>query len=132
MVADRASEKVSKSSFIQSRFFLLSFQWSSLLEGFSPHLSPATALSSQKASLRVGESSPQRKAERKAIKESAAELPTKPRIRDDVELYVRTCLVCQQDKVDQNQPAGLLELLPIPERPWESISMDFITCLPKS
>ena len=76
MVADRASEKVSKSSFIQSRFFLLSFQWSSLLEGFSPHLSPATALSSQKASLRVGESSPQRKAERKAIKESAAELPT--------------------------------------------------------
>ena len=55
-----------------------------------------------------------------------------PRMRDDVELYVKTCLVCQQDKVEQSHPAGLLEPLPIPSRPWESVSMDFITCLPKS
>ena len=55
-----------------------------------------------------------------------------PRMRDDIELYVKTCLVCQQDKVEQQQPAGLLEPLPIPEKPWESISIDFITCLPKS
>ncbi|RVW64250.1 Retrovirus-related Pol polyprotein from transposon 17.6 [Vitis vinifera] len=38
-------------------------------------------------------------------------------IRDEVEAYVRTCLVCQQDKVEQRQPRGLLEPLPI-ERPW--------------
>lgn len=55
-----------------------------------------------------------------------------PRMRDDVELYVRTCLVCQQDKVEQQRPAGLCSPLPIPERPWESISLDFITSLPKS
>ena len=51
---------------------------------------------------------------------------------EDIELYVKTCLVCQQDKVEQGRTPGLLEPLPMPERPWESISMDFITCLPKS
>ena len=55
-----------------------------------------------------------------------------PQIRDDVETYVRTCLVCQQDKVEQHQPRGLLEPLPIAERPWESVTMDFIIGLPKS
>ncbi|KAI3412628.1 Hydrolase_4 domain-containing protein [Psidium guajava] len=55
-----------------------------------------------------------------------------PHLRDDVEVYVRTCLVCQQDKLEQKSPAGLLEPLPVPERPWESVSMDFIVGLPKS
>ena len=55
-----------------------------------------------------------------------------PQMQDEVEQFVRTCLVCQQDKTEQQCPAGLLEPLPTPDRPWESISMDFITCLPKS
>ncbi|KAJ0025536.1 hypothetical protein Pint_07160 [Pistacia integerrima] len=55
-----------------------------------------------------------------------------PGMQDSIEGYVRTCLVCQQDKVVQQQPAGLLQPLPVPERPWESVSMDFITYLPKS
>ncbi|KAJ4728107.1 Retrotransposon protein, putative, Ty3-gypsy subclass [Melia azedarach] len=55
-----------------------------------------------------------------------------PRMRDDVEAYVKTCLVCQQDKVEQKQPAGLLQPLPVPEHPWECITMDFISTLPKS
>lgn len=53
-----------------------------------------------------------------------------PHMRNDVEHYVRTCLVCQQDKVEQSRPSGLLEPLPVPERPWECISMDFIIKLP--
>lgn len=52
-----------------------------------------------------------------------------PRVREDVELYVRTCLVCQQDKVEQHHPHGLLSPLTIPERIWDSVSMDFIVSL---
>ncbi|MCF8701926.1 DDE-type integrase/transposase/recombinase, partial [Corynebacterium sp. MC-10] len=55
-----------------------------------------------------------------------------PKMRDDIECYVQTCLVCQQDKVEQRHPGGLLEPLPVAQRPWESITMDFITGLPKS
>ncbi|PKI66399.1 hypothetical protein CRG98_013201 [Punica granatum] len=55
-----------------------------------------------------------------------------PQLRDDVEIFVKTCLVCQQDKTEQKSAAGLLEPLPIPERPWESVSMDFTVNLPKS
>ncbi|KAI4305028.1 hypothetical protein L6164_028419 [Bauhinia variegata] len=40
--------------------------------------------------------------------------------------------VCQQDKVEQQHPVGLLEPLPIAERPWESVSIDFIMALPNS
>ena len=53
-----------------------------------------------------------------------------PQMRDDVEEYVRTCLTCQQDKVEHKKKAGLLEPLPVPKRPWESVSLDFITGLP--
>ncbi|KAE8692579.1 hypothetical protein F3Y22_tig00110831pilonHSYRG00022 [Hibiscus syriacus] len=53
-----------------------------------------------------------------------------PHMGDDVEAYVKTCLVCQQEKIEQKKPAGLLQPLPIPERPWESLSMDFIVGLP--
>ena len=34
--------------------------------------------------------------------------------------------------MDQKQPGGLLDPLPIAERPSESVTMDFITSLPKS
>lgn len=41
-----------------------------------------------------------------------------------LEQFVKTCLVCQQDKVERQKTAGLLEPLPIPEKPWVSLSMD--------
>jgi hypothetical protein len=54
-----------------------------------------------------------------------------PRLREDVELYVKTCLVCQQDKRSQRKEAGLLQPLPVPDKPWASVSMDFIGGFPK-
>ncbi|KAL0337438.1 UNVERIFIED_CONTAM: hypothetical protein Scaly_2018900 [Sesamum calycinum] len=54
-----------------------------------------------------------------------------PRMEEDVEAYVRICLVCQLDKVERKKEAGLLQPLPIPEVSWQSISMDFISGFPK-
>uniref|UniRef100_A0A803TTM2 Gypsy retrotransposon integrase-like protein 1 n=1 Tax=Anolis carolinensis TaxID=28377 RepID=A0A803TTM2_ANOCA len=55
-----------------------------------------------------------------------------PKIRNDVEKYVNTCPVCQRSKTRREKPSGLLHSLPIPSRPWEIISADFITDLPPS
>ncbi|GJT45451.1 putative nucleotidyltransferase, ribonuclease H [Tanacetum coccineum] len=55
-----------------------------------------------------------------------------PRMGDDVETFVRTCLICQQDKIKQKKSGGFLKPLPMPKGPWESVSIDFITCLHKS
>ncbi|KAL0421316.1 UNVERIFIED_CONTAM: Transposon Ty3-G Gag-Pol polyprotein [Sesamum latifolium] len=38
-----------------------------------------------------------------------------PRMEEDVEAYVRTCLVCQLDKVERKKEVGLLQPLPIPQ-----------------
>ena len=52
-------------------------------------------------------------------------------LKGDVLQHVRECMVYQQNKSEHTLPAGLLQPLPIPEHKWESISMDFITVLPK-
>ena len=55
-----------------------------------------------------------------------------PRMGDDVQAYVKSCLVCQLDKIEKKKMEGLLQPLPIPEKPWQSISMDFIMGFPKA
>lgn len=44
--------------------------------------------------------------------------------------YVKSCDNCQRNKGSNQKPAGLLQPLPIPAAPWDSISMDFIQELP--
>jgi hypothetical protein len=51
-------------------------------------------------------------------------------MRKDVADFIKSCLVCQQTKPVNHSPYGLLQPLPIPERVWEDISLDFITGLP--
>jgi hypothetical protein len=46
--------------------------------------------------------------------------------------YVKSCTTCARSKAKQHKPYGLLRQLPIPLRPWEFISMDFIEQLPDS
>ncbi|XP_073358271.1 uncharacterized protein [Aegilops tauschii subsp. strangulata] len=53
-------------------------------------------------------------------------------MKTDVENFVKQCAICQQAKHELCKYPGLLQPLPIPEGPWQSISMDFIKGLPKS
>jgi hypothetical protein len=55
-----------------------------------------------------------------------------PQIHDDVEKYCATCHRCAVTKPENKKPSGLLHSLPIPDRPWGSISMDFVGPFPKS
>ncbi|GBG78913.1 hypothetical protein CBR_g28628 [Chara braunii] len=47
----------------------------------------------------------------------------------DAQLYAETCQLCQRGKPHTQAPLGLLKPLPIPERPGESLSMDFMDTL---
>lgn len=49
-----------------------------------------------------------------------------PRMRSEIKKFVRKCRVCQHVNT------GLYTPLPIPTRPWDSVSMDFILGLPKT
>ncbi|KAL0181854.1 hypothetical protein M9458_021229, partial [Cirrhinus mrigala] len=55
-----------------------------------------------------------------------------PNQRADTVKFVKQCTVCNQTKVPHRLPAGLLQPLPIPQRPWSHIAVDFITDLPPS
>ncbi|MCO5570367.1 hypothetical protein L7F22_024087 [Adiantum nelumboides] len=46
-----------------------------------------------------------------------------PRLKKDVEEFVRSCLVCQKVKFDRHKAQGMLQPLPIPTRPWESSTL---------
>lgn len=55
-----------------------------------------------------------------------------PKMRQEIFNYVDSCEVCQKAKSSRKRKFGLLAPLPIPERPWASISLDFIVGLPLS
>lgn len=53
-------------------------------------------------------------------------------LTNTVSKLVNNCLVCRRTKSSHAAKQGLLHPLPIPERYWEDISVDFITPLPRS
>jgi hypothetical protein len=55
-----------------------------------------------------------------------------PGLRDFVKSFCKSCTNCLRSKSQRHQPYGLLKQLPILEKPWNSISMDFIEKLPTS
>lgn len=50
----------------------------------------------------------------------------------DIQQYVQNCDVCQRCKPDLAASPGLLQPLPVPNKVWDGISMDFIEGLPNS
>ena len=48
-----------------------------------------------------------------------------PGLPTDITRYVQNCYKCRRSTVPRDRPPGLLYSLPIPERPWQHISIDF-------
>jgi len=57
---------------------------------------------------------------------------TWPGLRTFIKDYVRSCTSCARAKTPHHRPYRLLKQLPVPEKPWNSISMNFIEQLPAS
>jgi len=55
-----------------------------------------------------------------------------PGVTKEVKRYVEGCDQCQRMKNRAEMPAGKLRPNKVPERPWQHISVDFITKLPMS
>jgi transposase InsO family protein len=52
--------------------------------------------------------------------------------RETVEQVIKQCDLCAKTKARRHKPYGGLQPLPVAQRPWDSITMDFITKLPLS
>lgn len=55
-----------------------------------------------------------------------------PGMKKQIRQYIQECHTCQQVKHENLAPGGLLQPLPIPDRAWSHITMDFIEGLPIS
>ena len=51
-------------------------------------------------------------------------------MKRDVIEYVSKCIMCQQVKAKHHVPTSLLNPLPIPQRKWDNITMDFVSSFP--
>jgi len=53
-------------------------------------------------------------------------------MRKDIDRFVYNCHVCHRMNSIHHVPYGVLRLLLVPEQPWQYISVDFVTGLPRS
>ena len=54
-----------------------------------------------------------------------------PKLEKDIARFVKKCVVCMMAKTHGNN-AGLYTPLPIPNMPWEEVSLDFVLGLPRT
>src|ERR1700730_14414102 len=57
---------------------------------------------------------------------------TWPKLQGFVLDFCKSCTICGRAKATWHKPYGMRKQLPIPKKPWNSISMDFIEQLPES
>jgi len=57
---------------------------------------------------------------------------TFPHMKQKVTNYIKQCLKCQQNKAERHAKYGHIQFIDPPEKPWDEITMDFITKLPGS
>jgi hypothetical protein len=55
-----------------------------------------------------------------------------PQMSRYISIYVKTCNLCNQTKLQHRRPFGELHPLETPAEPWDTISVDFIVKLPES
>ena len=51
-----------------------------------------------------------------------------PTISKDINTYCANCYTCRRSHVPRDKKPGLLQQLPIPDRPWQHITVDFKKC----
>ena len=50
----------------------------------------------------------------------------------NIEAFCKSCGKCQTNKTDTLKLQGFLHSLPIPDKPWQLVGMDFMGPLPQS
>ena len=55
-----------------------------------------------------------------------------PKMKQDIQDYVKSFSICQQAKVEHVRLPGLLDPLPVPSQPWTVVSLDFIEGITQS
>jgi len=55
-----------------------------------------------------------------------------PGLPRDVELYIKSCILCSRNKSSTQAPAGFLHPMLIPDQQFHELAMDFIGPLPKA
>ena len=55
-----------------------------------------------------------------------------PKIHEDVASFVKSCETCARNKFNRHRRYGLLQPLETPDKPWNSIEIDFLCGLPPS
>ena len=52
-------------------------------------------------------------------------------MKKNIDRYIRNCHVCRRAKAPRDRYNGALKPLPVSQRPWTDITMDFVTGLPE-